>query len=64
MTGWNKETAILGSTYFWKPETGSHKEQLLDDGNLFRIVLFSHHNSFSYSDVFLFQGQVILSSST
>ena len=33
MTDWNKETEILGSTNFWKPETGSHEVQFLDNGN-------------------------------
>lgn len=32
MTDWNKETELLGSTNFWKPETGSHKVHFLDDG--------------------------------
>ena len=33
MTDWNKETEILGTSNFWKPETGSHKVHFLDNGN-------------------------------
>ena len=32
MTDWNKETELLGSSNFWKPETGSHIVLFLDNG--------------------------------
>jgi hypothetical protein len=32
MTDWNKETEQLGSSNFWKPDTGSHKVLFLDNG--------------------------------
>ena len=32
MTDWNKEAEQLGSSNFWKPETGQYKVKFLDDG--------------------------------
>lgn len=32
MTDWNKEAEQLGSTNFWKPQTGQHRVKFLDDG--------------------------------
>ncbi len=32
MTDWEKEAGKIGSSNFWKPETGTHKVKFLDDG--------------------------------
>ena len=32
MTNWEKEAGDLGTSVFWKPETGVHKVKFLDDG--------------------------------
>jgi len=32
MTDWNKEAEQLGTTHFWKPETGQYRVKFLDEG--------------------------------
>jgi len=32
MTDWNKEAELLGSTNFWKPQTGQYSVKFLNDG--------------------------------
>ena len=32
MTDWNKEADLLGSTNFWKPQTGQYSVKFLNDG--------------------------------
>ena len=32
MTDWNKEANALGTSNFWKPESGTYKVKFLDDG--------------------------------
>ena len=32
MTDWNKEAEQLGSSNFWKPETGQYRVKFLDNG--------------------------------
>ena len=32
MTDWNKEAEQLGTSHFWKPETGQYRVKFLDEG--------------------------------